>query len=422
MEGAVSLKRFLGAIIGIIMMFNGFVMDSYAQSGYDFEGISREIVDYYEDEGAISFRTALSLGFLGEDFGIEKDDIEERIGVKDGDNVAQFVSNIIYNVSIGEADSRENKKWLEGLSDSQKKDGSFYIEKGDEHLANTAWAVIALDICGWEYDIQKAVKYMLSKQISSGEFYKKDDIDTTSMVLQALSKHMDIGGVNESVEKALEFIQDSQLEDGEFLFMGDKNPYTLCEVIQALISLEEDVYSSMWEKDGENLVDVLMRYYDDASFKYNTKFGAEEKMCTERAFMTVVQLQKGYIFESAQNFNDFGGSDGDGEDSAGSTGDIEIELLNDEYEKRSEAFLEINISNNMDKDVSGVLMVCLYDEDEEEMRYYSYSYIDMEKDGDARIDIGFYIPDNDDQLIKVMMLDSLKNMNVIANTLEVEVD
>lgn len=404
------MKKIFNMIIIMSIIFSNFTYAYDEDSNY--KNYLKDLIEYHEDLKYVGFRPALALRFLKKDFDIDMDDFKDSLIEKDGENVPDLINNIINKFAIGK-DRDDLEDLLEELSDSQTKKGYFYLKKGDEHPANTAWAMILLNMFDYSYDEEDAIDYLLSLKLDEGNFYKKDDLDTTAIIVQALSKFEDKDEVKDAIEDAIKYFEDSQLDDGEFLFMGDKNPYTLIEIIQALISIDYDIYSKDFSKNNDNLVDILFRYYDDGKFVYKTKFGKEEKLCTQRAFTLLAQIyEEDYLFEDYQDFSDE-------DDESDEDKDLEFEIIDYDIDEEEDAKFEFEITTK--KDLDCVLIVCLYDEDEEEMLYYSYNYLDLKEDEEKYMELGFYLP-KDSSLIKIFLVDSLKNMEnlVDVNTFEVD--
>ncbi|MCT4585519.1 MAG: terpene cyclase/mutase family protein [Peptostreptococcaceae bacterium] len=404
------MKKIFNMIIIMSIIFSNLTYAYDEDSNY--KNYLKDLIEYHEDLKYVGFRPALALRFLRKDFDIDMDDFKDSLIEKDGENVPDLINNIINEFAIGK-DKDDLEDLLEELSDSQTKKGYFYLKKGDEHPANTAWAMILLNMFDYSYDEEDAIDYLLSLKLDEGNFYKKDDLDTTAIIVQALSKFEDKDEVKDAIEDAIKYFEDSQLDDGEFLFMGDKNPYTLIEIIQALISIDYDIYSKDFSKNNDNLVDILFRYYDDGKFVYKTKFGKEEKLCTQRAFTLLAQIyEEDYLFEDYQDFSDE-------DDESDEDKDLEFEIIDYDIDEEEDAKFEFEITTK--KDLDCVLIVCLYDEDEEEMLYYSYNYLDLKEGEEKYMELGFYLP-KDSSLIKIFLVDSLKNMEnlVDVNTFEVD--
>lgn len=405
------MKKILNMIIIMSIIFTNFTYAYDEDSNY--KNYLKDLIEYQEDLKYLGFRPALALRFLKKDFNIDMDDFKDSLIEKDGENVPDLINNIINEFAIGK-DKDDLEDLLEELSESQTKKGYFYLKKGDEHPANTAWAMILLNMFDYSYDEDEAIRYLLSLQLNNGNFYKKDDLDTTAIIVQALSKFEDEDEVKDAIEDAVEYFEDSQLDDGEFLFMGDKNPYTLIEIIQALISIDYDIYSKDFSKDGDNLIDILFRYYDDGKFVYKTKFGKEEKLCTQRAFTVLAQIYyDDYLFEDYKDLLD------EEDDKDDDDKDLDFEIIDYDIDEEEDAKLEFEIESN--KDLDCVLIVSLYDEDEEEMIYYSYNYLELKEDEKKYMELGFYLP-KDSSLIKIFLVDSLKNMENLVDVTSFEVD
>jgi hypothetical protein len=138
------------------------------------------------------------------------------------------------------------------------------------------WAMIALDGAEAEFEWEKAVACLISQQLENGSWdwteFGSDtgDIDMTGMALQALSPYKNQGEVLLSIDKALAYLKGEQLETGGFSSWGVDNANSLAAVISGLISVGEHVFSEDWIKNGNTVLDALLRFQkEDKSFSWN---------------------------------------------------------------------------------------------------------------------------------------------------------
>ncbi|MBB6631654.1 prenyltransferase/squalene oxidase repeat-containing protein [Clostridium algidicarnis] len=247
------------------------------------EDILIDLAKYYENTDVYSFRQALALRSISKDI-----NLKNKIEVFEVDNIGDAINNIISIIAIGENPKNyEGKNYVKMLKDSQNKNGAFVILDGDEDWPTLqAFAIIALDMSKADYDKEKAVNYLLSKS-KDGSY---GDVDTTAMVITALSKHKDIKGVEEIIKSSIEYINSKQLESAGFESYGNENPYTLSAVIQALIANKENIFSNKWVKNGNTLLDALLTFKTGDHFEFKSKWGTDSKMSTEQAALALIDI------------------------------------------------------------------------------------------------------------------------------------
>lgn len=255
-------------------------IDSDKKLEVKLQDVLMEITRYYEDKDIYSFREALGLSNISKNI-----NVKDKIEFFEVDNVSDAINNIISLIAAGENPKNyKGKNYVKMLKDSQNKDGAFVILDGDEDWPTLqAFAMIALDMSKSDYDKEKAVNYIIS--MSKNGYY--GDVDTTAMVITALSNHKDIKGVEEIINSSIDYINSKQLESGGFESYGDENPYTLSAVIQALIANEEDISSKRWVKNGNTLLDALLTFKTGDHFEFKSQWGTETKMSTEQAMLAL---------------------------------------------------------------------------------------------------------------------------------------
>ncbi|SUY46097.1 surface/cell-adhesion protein [Clostridium putrefaciens] len=255
-------------------------IDSDKKLEVKLQDVLMEITRYYEDKDIYSFREALGLSNISKNI-----NVKDKIEVFEVDNVSDAINNIISLIAAGEnPKDYKGKNYVKMLKDSQNKDGAFVILDGDEDWPTLqAFAVIALDMSKADYDKEKALNHIIS--MSKDGHY--GDVDTTAMVITALSNHKDIKGIEEIINSSIEYINNKQLESGGFESYGKENPYTLSSVIQALISNEDDIFSKRWVKNGNTLLDALLTFKTGDHFEFKSEWGTETKMSTEQAILAL---------------------------------------------------------------------------------------------------------------------------------------
>jgi LPXTG-motif cell wall-anchored protein len=176
------------------------------------------------------------------------------------------------------------------LAAKQKDDGSF-----STLINQTAWAVIALDKAGGDYDIGKAMEFLINKQTPDGGFAlfgTTADPDITGDALVALAPHKDIAGVSDAINDAIECLKKMQLPNGGFASWGQEAPESAAAVIRGLLACgEKNITSGDWQKEEGNMIDALFSFQlEDGSFIHATTETKYNAMATEQALQAVAAM------------------------------------------------------------------------------------------------------------------------------------
>ncbi len=161
----------------------------------------------------------------------------------------------------------QSRNLVEELKSKQLEDGSF----DEDWMNQTVWAVMALDTASADYELDKAIKYILDQQMDDGGFGWGDgngDVDLTGMTLMALSPYRDHPEVEAEVrakvgaciEKAVDFLDKAQLDTGGFgsIWSGE-NLESTAVVIRGLLSCGEDI--TKWESLLDRFFDFQLEDY-----------------------------------------------------------------------------------------------------------------------------------------------------------------
>ena len=151
------------------------------------------------------------------------------------------------------------------------------------------WALIVLDekeVC------QKYVDLILEKQLTDGGWNLSGegsaDPDVMGMVLQALANYQEQPKVKTATEKALACLSYLQDENGGFSSYGTNNSESIVQVIVALGELDIPLDDRRFVKNGNTLLDALLRYQNqDGSFSH-TGDGESNLMATEQGVYGLV--------------------------------------------------------------------------------------------------------------------------------------
>lgn len=156
------------------------------------------------------------------------------------------------------------------------------------------WALIALNsgTDGRQEICQRYVNEILSRQLPDGGWSLSGkgsaDPDVTGMVLQALAVYTEQTAVKTAVERALICLSGLQDESGGFSSGGIDNSESVVQVIVALGELGIDLNDERFVKNGNTLLDALLRFWKrDGSFSHTTN-GESNLMATEQGLYGMV--------------------------------------------------------------------------------------------------------------------------------------
>ena len=164
-------------------------------------------------------------------------------------------------------------------------------------LNGIIYGLIALD-CG-NYDIpkpegnytgevttrEKLVKTILNNQKSDGGWNfsgSKADTDMTAMAIQALAPYMNEERVKKAVDKAVDCLGELQQSDGGYATSNVKNCESTAQVLTAISTINVSVKDSRFIKNGNSVIDGLMKYYKNGGFSH-VQGGMINQMSTEQA-------------------------------------------------------------------------------------------------------------------------------------------
>lgn len=417
------VKRVFKVLLTFILIINMSPMNSisYGESAPSDEERIRssieDLINYYEEDDEYSFREIIALNYTSEDIDEYIKKISDKLIIQDDDSASSYAGNIIGIIGCGKNPrDYEGEDYVKLLVDSQERSGRFIVKSGDQHPATLTWSIIALDMAEANYEEEDAVKALLEDQNEDGGFTLTPDIDTAAMVITALANHRNIGGVEDAIEKSLGFIKSNQLESGGFPFMGSDNPYSVSCVIQGLISNGINPLSEEWKKSGNSMLDALLSFKSGKHFEYKTKWGREVNSASEQAFMALADLYRGKSMY--QNIRIYEG-DPNGEKPSG---ELVIERLgNDSFRNGEEAGVKVEIKNNTDKTEEVTLIIVLYDIDKNQMINYTYVTKRIKENDDEIVAGGFLIPRRGEYEIRAFLWDNLRDMNILADPIYIEV-
>lgn len=169
-----------------------------------------------------------------------------------------------------------------------------------------AFALIALD-CG-NYDVpQNAsavrqatraqyIDYLLARQLPGGGFAlggTAADVDVTAMVLCALAPYRTEDAVTQAVARALTALSEMQQPSGGFVSRNVENAESVAQVVIALTTLGIPLDDARFIKDGNSVVDALLRYYHaERGFLHTQDATGAAQMATEQGFCALVAIER----------------------------------------------------------------------------------------------------------------------------------
>ncbi len=242
------------------------------------KNIIKEVKDYYKNDQHYNYLQAMALNIIGVDkskiasrLELRKDE-EDRIIIVYDNDVEMIAKDIMGIIAAGENPSDYNgKNKVKELQDAQDDNGEFKIED-DFSISSQAYAIIALDMAAGNYDVDKAVRNLITKYDDS----IKKDIYTVSSTIIALSNHKNINGVEDKINACIEDLKSMQLETGGFSYDNGDNSLA-SEVseydaiaIQALIAAGINPLGEDFTKDGRTIVDAMMSFKVDDHFIYDS--------------------------------------------------------------------------------------------------------------------------------------------------------
>lgn len=177
-----------------------------------------------------------------------------------------------------------------------------------------AFALLALDSGNYEIPENTVgstqatrdlyVDYIISAQLENGGWSLmggEAEIDLTAMALQALAKYQDRKDVKDAIEKGLTILSSRQNENGGYQFNATEpeSSESISQTIVALSELGIPLDDPRFVKNGNTLVDALLRFrQEDGGFSHLLD-GASDLLATEQAFYALVAADRAARGESS---------------------------------------------------------------------------------------------------------------------------
>ncbi len=298
---------------------------------------------------------------------------------------------------------------VERLVDIQNDEGKFLIGQYDDYPSTMAYVLLALDAVDATYDKTKAINILVDAQNEGGMI---SDVDTTAMVLSALSNHTDADGVSEVINKGFNYIKTQQQDNGGFISWGADSPYTAITVINALVANEKDVFSAEWTKNGKTIVDAVMVYKKDNYFEYTSDYGTEINSVSEQAYIALSSIMKKELVYKGLKINL---DSVDRPENLSNAFEIE-QISSGTYKNGETARIEVKFTNKSLTNQDIMMVVALFNESSNELVNYSYYFDTVNKGENKTFGSGMLIPDSGNYKIKAFIWDDFESQNVILTT------
>lgn len=146
---------------------------------------------------------------------------------------------------------------------------------------------------------QKLVETLLSFQNEDGGFQvspttHSSSVIQTGLALTALAPYRDEPNVASVIEQGLLFLEQEQQNDGTFYQNGLPTSIAVSKVIVTLYALDIPLDNPQFMKNGETLLDVLLRYVQvDGGFS-STMDEPSDITATENAILALAAVKKGH--------------------------------------------------------------------------------------------------------------------------------
>lgn len=143
------------------------------------------------------------------------------------------------------------------------------------------------------------IDFILNRQLADGGWNLSEaaataDTDVTAMALQALAHYKDQSNVKTAIDKAVACLSAMQRSDGGFASWGTANCESTAQVIVALGELGISLDDSRFVKNGNTLLDNLLKFYTKGGGFTHVLSGTNgnNQMSTEQGFYALVSAQR----------------------------------------------------------------------------------------------------------------------------------
>lgn len=267
----------------------------------NFDDVLNKAVSYMEKNALskdykISDWDAISLKVSGKEFGSNFIKNKGNTLAKEIDNyyMTDYARTILGIMAAGyDPNNFQGIDLISIIKNSMAEDGKFKDTiKGGEELVNChVWSIIALEAAGADYDRDKALKYLESKQNKDGGFYifapyPDSDMDFTAMSVIALT----MAGRDAkapSVSNALKYLKTrlSAMEKDK----GLESAETLSVMLEAIVASGANVND--YKINGRNIADELLTFKDASGGFKHVKTGLVNEIAS-RQVITALAFYK----------------------------------------------------------------------------------------------------------------------------------
>ena len=176
-----------------------------------------------------------------------------------------------------------------------------YDNVSKQGINGLIFALIALDsnefeIKGNENSREMLINGILSKQLTDGGFNLSGttgDVDITAMAIQALAKYKNQPRVKSALDKAINFLSKAQLSTGGFGTSEGETSESSAQVLIALTTLGIDINDSRFIKDGNSIIDAIMRFkLENGGFKHLLSQVEANDIATEQVLLALVSIER----------------------------------------------------------------------------------------------------------------------------------
>ncbi|WP_053955277.1 Ig-like domain-containing protein [Inediibacterium massiliense] len=268
-----------------------------------------DIKKYYEKNTKYGYLEAMALNRAG----VTQDKIKNTLNVpkltftkgKWSDTEAGDYAKAIMSMIAAGIDPRdyEGKDCVKYLADSQVEQGYFdakgYSYSNDKEADHIAYSMIALDMAGAEYNIDKALEALKDQfTVMKDQAYVKKGsaqakLEKTSIALIAFSNHTDKEGIHDLVNKIKAYMKE------QYNAWNDKtSSKDMANTLQAFIAIGEDPLSEDYIKIDQyknkvTMLDMLLNLKTEDGFKNNKTSTYINEETTALAFAAITDVYKG---------------------------------------------------------------------------------------------------------------------------------
>ncbi|WP_164971609.1 Ig-like domain-containing protein [Clostridium tetani] len=250
--------------------------------------IINDLRKQYKSKESYDFSEALALNYSSDNSAQYLQDVSKKYkNIEECKKASDVAKNIMGIIASGNNPKKFNgKNYIEMLSTHQVKDGTdkgkFILSEEDRlDPSIQAYSIIALDMANAKYNKESAIKALL--QMNKDGAYL--DTDTTAIVITALSNHNNNEEINKIINSSIEFIKDKQNSNAGFSKDGNNSLVSTAIVIQGLIANKIDPLGNEWTKNGNTMLDVILKA------KVENSFGTPKE--DAQVFMALSDLYKG---------------------------------------------------------------------------------------------------------------------------------